>query len=301
MRVPLSWLRDYVDFDLPAGAPGRAPDAAGHGGPGASSASAPTGSSVVVGELLEVGPHPNADRLSLTRVRVSDTDAPLSIVCGATNIAAGQRVPVALPGAVLPGDRRIGVTTIQGTESQGMLCSGAELGLSADADGILILDGLDTRLGQPLAEVVGDVVLDVDVKPNRGDALSHDRPRARGRRDLRHDRCAGRRSRCPSRATRPTITSGSRSPTSAVPALRRPLRRRRAGSAHRRSRSQLRLTAAGMRPVSNVVDASQLRDARAGQADPHVRRRGRERRHDRRPHRARRGAARDARPRRARR
>ena len=88
------------------------------------------------------------------------------------NIAAGQRVPVALPGAVLPGGRKIGVSTIQGTESQGMLCSGAELGLSADSDGILILDGLDTTLGQPLSDVVGDVVLDVDVKPNRGDALS---------------------------------------------------------------------------------------------------------------------------------
>jgi phenylalanyl-tRNA synthetase beta chain len=78
----------------------------------------------------------------------------------------------------LPGDKRIGVTTIQGTESQGMLCSGAELGLTADADGIMILaqpggDGLDgLDLGRPLTDVIGDTVLDVDVKPNRGDALS---------------------------------------------------------------------------------------------------------------------------------
>ncbi len=129
-------------------------------------------SSVVVGELLEVVPHPNADRLSLTKVKVSDTDAPLSIVCGATNIAVGQRVPVALPGSVLPGGRNIGVSTIQGVESQGMLCSGAELGLSPDADGIMILTDMDTKLGQPLVEIVGDTVLDIDVKPNRGDALS---------------------------------------------------------------------------------------------------------------------------------
>src|SRR6185436_14672176 len=94
---------------------------------------------VVVGELLEVGPHPGSSRLSLTRVRVGDAEAELRIVCGATNIAAGQRVPVALPGSVLPGDRRIEVTRIAGEESQGMLCSGDELGLSGDADGILIL------------------------------------------------------------------------------------------------------------------------------------------------------------------
>ncbi len=123
MRVPLSWLRDYVDFDLPPerlaerltllGLEVQAIDYIGA-----------DWSSVVVGELLEVERHPNADRLSLTKVRSGDSDAPLSIVCGATNIAVGQRVPVALPGAVLPGDRRIGVTSIQGTQSQGMLCSG---------------------------------------------------------------------------------------------------------------------------------------------------------------------------------
>lgn len=171
MRVPLSWLRDYVDFDLPPerlaerlttlGMEVQSIDRFGSGW-----------SSVVVGELLEVTPHPNADRLSLTRVRVSSSDAPLSIVCGATNISVGQRVPVALPGAVLPGGRQIGLSTIQGSESQGMLCSGAELGLSADSDGILILDDLKAELGTPLENLVGDVVLDVDVKPNRGDALS---------------------------------------------------------------------------------------------------------------------------------
>jgi len=171
MRVPLSWLREYVDFDLPPerlaerlttlGMEVQSIEQVGAGW-----------SSVVVGELLEVGPHPNADRLQLTRVKVSESDAPLSIVCGATNIAVGQRVPVALPGAVLPGGRQIGISTIQGAESQGMLCSGAELGLNADTEGILILSELPTTLGQPLVEVVGDVVLDIDVKPNRGDALS---------------------------------------------------------------------------------------------------------------------------------
>ncbi|MEX2548141.1 MAG: phenylalanine--tRNA ligase subunit beta, partial [Chloroflexota bacterium] len=171
MRVPLSWLRDYVDFDLP---PERLAERLTMLGLEVQSIE-PIGadwSSVVVGELLEVTPHPNADRLLLTKVRVSESDAPLAIVCGATNIAVGQRVPVALPGAVLPGGRQIGVSTIAGSESRGMLCSGAELGLTADGDGILILSDLDTKLGQPLTDLVGDTVLDIDVKPNRGDLLS---------------------------------------------------------------------------------------------------------------------------------
>ena len=175
MRVPLSWLRDYVDFDLPPERLAERLTILGMEVQGIERIGADW-SSIVVGELLEVTPHPNADRLSLTKVRVSETDAPLSVVCGATNIHVGQRVPVALPGAVLPGGKQIGVSTIQGTPSQGMLCSGSELGLTADSDGILILaegptDGAP-RLGTSLEDVVGDVVLDIDVKPNRGDALS---------------------------------------------------------------------------------------------------------------------------------
>jgi phenylalanyl-tRNA synthetase beta chain len=125
---------------------------------------------VVVGELLSVERHPRADRLSLTRVTVGGGEL-LEIVCGATNIAAGQRVPVALPGAVLPGERRIERTEKMGVVSNGMLCSGDELHLTGDADGILILPS-DVPLGAPLTDLYGDVVLDVDVKPNRGDALS---------------------------------------------------------------------------------------------------------------------------------
>ncbi len=178
MRVPVSWLRDYVDFDMPVERLAERLTLLGMEVQSIEQIGSDW-SSVVVGELLEVAPHPRADRLLLTSVRVAESDRPLSIVCGATNIAVGQRVPVALPGAVLPGERRIGVTTIQGTESQGMLCSGAELGLTTDAEGILILSGgaagggLDgLTLGRPLSELAGDTVLDIDVKPNRGDALS---------------------------------------------------------------------------------------------------------------------------------
>jgi phenylalanyl-tRNA synthetase beta chain len=170
MRAPLSWLRDYVDFDLTPEQLAERLTLLGFEVKGVEQ----WGSdwhNVVVGELLTVEKHPRADRLSLTTVTLGDGAAPLEIVCGATNIAPGQRVPVALPGAVLPGDRRIERTEKMGVVSNGMLCSGDELNLTADADGILILPP-ETPLGRPLQELYGDTVLDVDVKPNRGDALS---------------------------------------------------------------------------------------------------------------------------------
>ena len=169
MRVPLSWLREYVDVELTPEQLAERLTLLGMEVKGVQQWGADW-QNVVVGELLEVAPHPRADRLSLTRVTVGEGE-PLEIVCGATNIAAGQRVPVALPGAVLPGDRKIERTEKMGVVSNGMLCSGDELHLTADADGILILPS-DTPIGTRLADLYGDVVLDVDVKPNRGDALS---------------------------------------------------------------------------------------------------------------------------------
>ena len=138
MYVPLSWLREFVDVTLTPEQLAERLTLLGMEVKGLERRG-DDWQSVVVGELLEVAPHPGADRLSLTRVRVGEAGTELSIVCGATNIAAGQRVPVALPGAVLPGGRRIEHTTKMGVSSQGMLCSGDELGLTADADGILIL------------------------------------------------------------------------------------------------------------------------------------------------------------------
>ncbi len=240
-------------------------------------------------------PHPRADRLNLTKVRVTDVDQPLSIVCGAHNIEAGQRVPVALPGAVLPGDRRIGVSTIQGTESQGMLCSGAELGLTTDADGIMILPP-DSRLGAPLSDVAGDVVLDVDVKPNRGDLLSMI--------GLAREVAA--------------ITGGQvRWPDITVPEsgdatndhvwvevadkhlcprfVARYVDGVKVGPSP--FRVQLRLSAAGMRPVSNVVDASNYVMLEMGKPIHTFDAVRGQRRPDRRPRGQRRREARDARPR----
>jgi phenylalanyl-tRNA synthetase beta chain len=169
VKVPLSWLREYVDVDLEPEALAARLTLLGMEVQGIERRGSEW-RNVVVGELLEVDKHPRADRLSLTRVNTGNGET-LEIVCGATNIAVGQRVPVALPGAVLPGNRRIERTEKMGVVSNGMLCSGDELGLTGDADGILILSG-DTPVGASLADLYGDVVLDIDVKPNRGDALS---------------------------------------------------------------------------------------------------------------------------------
>ena len=168
MRVPLDWLRDYVDLDMAPDLLAERLTLLGFEVKGLER----WGSdwrNVVVGELLTVERHPRADRLSLTTVRVGSGDA-LQIVCGATNIAPGQRVPVALPGALLPGNRSIERTEKMGIVSNGMLCSGDELRLSVDGEGILILPA-GTPIGASLTDLYGDWVLDVDVKPNRGDAL----------------------------------------------------------------------------------------------------------------------------------
>jgi len=171
MRVPLSWLREYVDFHL---SPRELADELTMRGMEVSAIeTAGAGwTDVVVGRVLEVNRHPNADTLWLTKVDVGG-DEPVEIVCGAQNLEVGQLVPAALVGAVLPGDRRIERSKIRGVVSNGMLCSAIELDLGTDADGIHVLGhGDEIALGTPLAEVVGDIVLDVDVKPNRGDALS---------------------------------------------------------------------------------------------------------------------------------
>src|SRR5262245_28590711 len=101
MRVPLSWLREFVEVDLEPERLAERLTLLGMEVQGIERRGEDW-QHVVVGELLEVAPHPRADRLSLTRVTVGSGE-PLEIVCGATNIAAGQRVPVALPGSVLPG------------------------------------------------------------------------------------------------------------------------------------------------------------------------------------------------------
>lgn len=131
---------------------------------------------VVVGQILERKQHPNADRLSLTLIDVGGPEK-LEIVCGAQNIKAGQKIPVAMVGAKIPNGLEIKPAKIRGVPSQGMLCSLDELLFPKEwqaEDGIFLLPE-DAKIGMPLAEHLGrnDVILDVNVTPNRGDALSH--------------------------------------------------------------------------------------------------------------------------------
>src|SRR6201987_2977389 len=127
---------------------------------------------VIVAQIDSFERHPNADRLSVCRVN-DGSGIPRQIVCGAKNFGAGDKVPLALPGAVLPGGIKIKASKLRGVESEGMLCSARELTLAEDADGLLILPG-DAPIGTPLSELLPpDTVIEVEVTPNRPDLLSH--------------------------------------------------------------------------------------------------------------------------------
>lgn len=127
---------------------------------------------VVVAQIKASAQHPNADRLSVCQVD-DGSGQTHQIVCGAKNYKVGDKVPLALPGAVLTGDLKIKPSKLRGIESQGMLCSPSELGLSADGDGLLILSP-DAKVGEPIASLFPeDTILDVEITPNRGDLLSH--------------------------------------------------------------------------------------------------------------------------------
>ena len=133
---------------------------------------APPFSKVVIGRVRTVAKHPNADKLTVCDVDAG-TGTMLSVVCGAPNIAPGICVPCALVGAVLPGDFRIKATTVRGVESQGMLCSARELGLSEDHSGLMIL-GADAPVGRDVRDyhALEDRKLTIKLTPNRGDCLS---------------------------------------------------------------------------------------------------------------------------------
>lgn len=174
MKIVLSWLRDYLDY--PADTTPEALAAAlvqlGHEVDGID-APRHDFAGVVVGRVMERVQHPNAERLGVCQVDVGE-GALRQIVCGAPNARAGITVAVAMPGAVLPGDFKIGESKIRDVVSNGMICSVRELGLGDEHDGIWELQ-TEVASGRPLSDVLGapEVVLDVAVTPNRGDCLSH--------------------------------------------------------------------------------------------------------------------------------
>ncbi len=187
MRVPYSWLREYCDPGVEPGAlaerlamTGTEVERVGTVGP-------PSAEGFVVGRVLTAEPHPDADRLRVCTVDTGDGER--TIVCGAPNVAAGQTVPVALPGATMPGGQEIGEAKLRGVESAGMICAASELGLGEGPPGILVLDEDGSGApyvpmdgikrtgslvpGTPLAEVlpIAEPVLELEVTPNRVDCF----------------------------------------------------------------------------------------------------------------------------------
>jgi phenylalanyl-tRNA synthetase beta chain len=127
---------------------------------------------VVIGEVIECEKHPNADKLNVCKVDVGDEV--LQIVCGASNVAAGQFVPVALIGAVLPGDFKIKKAKLRGVESFGMICAAREIGLPDFHEGILVLDSTlgEIKKGKYVGELFNDEIIELGVTANRGDCFS---------------------------------------------------------------------------------------------------------------------------------
>src|SRR5438874_4440735 len=127
---------------------------------------------VVVAQIMDSKPHPNADRLTVCVVD-DGTGTKRQIVCGARNYRVGDKVPLALPGAELTGGLKVRASKLRGVESEGMLCSAKELGVAEDAAGLLILSP-EAKIWTPIRDLFPvDTLLDVEITPNRGDLLSH--------------------------------------------------------------------------------------------------------------------------------
>ncbi len=180
MKISYNWLKQFIKIDWEAEKTGELLTDLGLEVEGIEKVESIKGSlaGVVVGEVLTCEKHPNADKLSVTTVNVGG-EAPIQVVCGAPNVAAGQKVPVATVGTVLYDDKgegfKIKKGKIRGEESFGMICAEYELGLGDGHDGIMVLDA-DLQPGTPVAEVFDieiDEVFEIGLTPNRADAMSH--------------------------------------------------------------------------------------------------------------------------------
>ncbi len=175
MKISYNWLKEFLDIELD---PYELAEKLTNGGVEVESIKSITEGvskeNLVVGEVLEVSNHPNAGNLSLVKVNINSNQDPLHIVCGADNVAEGQKVPVALPGALLSGGLKIKQTEVRGEASEGMICSCEELSLLPEEgeEGIMVLDDTATP-GSDLVKAMNldDYVLEIDLTPNRADCL----------------------------------------------------------------------------------------------------------------------------------
>ncbi len=171
MRIAESWLRDWIDPDLDTTALAEQLTMVGLEVDGVHTEGGGL-EGVVIGEVTDVAKHPDADRLSVCRV-ITGQGEPVEVVCGAPNVVAGMKSPLAVPGVKLPNGLKLKKSKIRGVVSNGMLCSAEELELGDDSDGIISLPA-DAPVGAALADYLGlpDGIIDVDLTPNRGDCFS---------------------------------------------------------------------------------------------------------------------------------
>lgn len=176
MKLSYNWLKDYLEFDL---TPAQVADAITSIGIEVDSVEEqeeiPGGlAGVVVAEVLECEPHPDSDHLHITKVDAGDGE-PVTVVCGAPNVAAGQKVLFATLGTVLPGDFKIKKSKIRGVESFGMICAADELGIGEDHSGIMVLEP-EAVVGTPAKDYLHlktEAVIEYEITANRVDAASH--------------------------------------------------------------------------------------------------------------------------------
>lgn len=171
MQFSESWLRSFIDPNLSSDELAHELTMAGLEVDEIKPA-APAFSNVVVAEVVHVTQHPNADRLKLCQVNYGESDH-IQVVCGAPNVKAGIKVPLAKVGATLPGNFKIKKAKMRGEESHGMLCSGQELGIEQDYDGLMVLDS-NLEVGQCLRSALDldDICFTLSLTPNRPDCLS---------------------------------------------------------------------------------------------------------------------------------
>ena len=169
MKVPFEWLQEFVVIDIDAHELAKRLTLRGLEVESVETVS-PSFDGVIIGQIKNIEKHPNAEKLSVCVIDTGKED--LTVVCGAPNIAKGDKVPLATVGAHL-GDFAIEQKKLRGIESYGMLCSEKELGLSDDHSGIFILPE-NVKIGGKLAEMnwINDTILDINTAPNRGDCLS---------------------------------------------------------------------------------------------------------------------------------
>ena len=271
MKIPLSWLKEYVEIDLPLEELAARVDVSIGVVEGLERIGVPDVDGNLglyrVGRVLEAGRHPNADRLQLCRVDVGENE-PRQIVCGAWNFGAGATVAVALPGAVLPGGTKLERAKLRGEVSDGMILSERELELGHDHSGILVLAG-----GEPERRSATCCLW--------GRRFSRWRSRTTGPTSFRSTAsratwprsCASNslrlRARIRSRSATSRSTSGSRTSRAARRYVGRLFRDVKVGPSP--AWLGARLTAAGMRPISNVVDVTNYVMLGLGKSTPRLR------------------------------